>query len=67
MTDRKMWKSGLSIGQLSEAALERAAAAGLDLVEVSGIDDNANWEKVPEWEKKNLEAINLVGDVIKAG
>ena len=52
MTDRKMWKSGLSIGQISEKALENAAAAGLDLVEISGIDDVANWEKIPEWEKK---------------
>ena len=51
MTDRKQWKSGLSIGTLSENALRRAAVAGLDLVEVSGIDDPANWANVPAWEK----------------
>ena len=49
MTDRKMWKTGLSIGRVSEDALRRAAQAGLDLVEISCIDDPANWEKVPEW------------------
>lgn len=52
MTDRKMWKTGLSIGRVSEDALRRAAQAGLDLVEISCIDDPANWEKVPEWEAK---------------
>ena len=54
MTDRKQWKTGLSIGRLSEESLQRAAAAGLDLVEISCIkdDDPANWELVPEWEKK---------------
>lgn len=54
MTDRKLWKTGLSIGRVSEASLERAAAAGLDLVEISCIqdDDFSNWEKVPQWEKK---------------
>ncbi len=54
MTDRKMWKTGLSIGRLSEESLDRAAKAGLDLVEISCIkdDDPANWKLVPEWEKK---------------
>ncbi len=52
MTDRKQWKTGLSIGCVSEEALERAAAAKLDLVEICAIDDPANWEKIPEWEKK---------------
>ncbi len=47
-----MWKTGLSFGILTEEKLERAAAAGLNLVEISGIDDPANWEKVPEWEAK---------------
>ncbi len=52
MTDRKMWKTGLSFGILTEEKLKNAAIAGLDLVEISGIDDPANWEKVPEWEAK---------------
>ena len=54
MTDRKQWKTGLSIGRLSEESLQRAADAGLDLVEISCIkdDDPANWALVPEWEKK---------------
>ena len=52
MTDRKMWKTGLSFGMLTEEKLKKAAIAGLDLVEISGIDDPANWEKVPEWEAK---------------
>ncbi len=51
MTDRKTWKTGLSIGMVSEEALKKAADAKLDLVEISGIDDPANWEKIPEWEK----------------
>ena len=34
MTDRKQWKSGLSIGRLSEESLDAAAKAGLDLVEI---------------------------------
>ena len=53
MTDRKMWKTGLSFGTVTEEKLMKAAADGLDLVEISGIDDPANWEKVPEWEKKS--------------
>jgi len=52
MTDRKMWKTGLSFGAVSEQKLYIAAVAGLDLVEISGIDDPANWSKIPEWEKK---------------
>lgn len=51
MTDRKMWKTGLSFGMVTEEKLMKAAADGLDLVEINGIDDPANWEKVPEWEK----------------
>ncbi|MBO5221501.1 MAG: sugar phosphate isomerase/epimerase [Clostridia bacterium] len=51
MTDRKMWKTGLSFGAVSEAKLKKAAIDGLDLVEINGIDDPANWEKVPQWEK----------------
>lgn len=51
MTDRKMWKTGLSFGVVTEAKLMKAAADGLDLVEITGIDDPANWEKIPEWEK----------------
>ncbi len=53
MTDRKMWKTGLSFGMVTEEKLMKAAADGLDLVEISGIDDPANWEKIPEWEKKS--------------
>lgn len=53
MTDRKMWKTGLSFGLLTEEKLEKAAAVvGLDMVEISGIDDPSNWGKVPEWEAK---------------
>ena len=51
MTDRKTWKTGLSFGMVTEEKLMKAAAAGLDLVEINGIDDPANWEKVPEWER----------------
>ena len=54
MTDRKQWKTGLSIGRASEESLQHAADAGLDLVEISCIqdDDPANWALVPECEKK---------------
>ncbi|MBO5213399.1 MAG: sugar phosphate isomerase/epimerase [Clostridia bacterium] len=53
MTDRKLWKTGISIRTLSEAEMKKVADAGLDLMEIHGnIDDPANWEKVPEWEKK---------------
>lgn len=51
MTDRKLWKTGLSIGGLSEASLEHAANAGLQVVECCGIDRPENWKKVPEWVK----------------
>ncbi len=55
MTDRKMWKTGLSIGTCSDDALQRAAKAGLDLVEVCAIKDGdaSNWKKVPQWEKES--------------
>jgi len=53
MTDRKMWKTGLSFGAVSEAKLKKAAIDGLDLVEINGIDDPANWEKIPQWEKES--------------
>ena len=53
MTDRRMWKTGLSFGAVSEEKLYKAAVAGLDLVEISDIDDPANWSKIPEWEKKS--------------
>ena len=52
MTDRKAWKTGLSIGCISHQAMKDAAAAGLDLVEINAIDDSANWEKIPQWEKE---------------
>lgn len=52
MTDRKTWKTGLSIGILSEEALHNAAKAGLDLVEINGIDDVRHWKEVPRWEQE---------------
>lgn len=52
MTDRKMWKTGLSFGAVSLAKLQRAARAGLNLVEINGIDDPENWSKVPQWEQE---------------
>ncbi len=54
MTDRKMWKTGLSVGRLYETSLERAARAGLDLLEISCIqnDDVTLWKKVPQWEQE---------------
>ena len=52
MTDRKNWKTGLSIGKISEKALEKAAEASLDAVEICGIDGNdSDWKKVPGWAK----------------
>ncbi len=51
MTDRRNWKTGLSIGSLGEAALEKAAAAGIDVVEFSGFDEGADPKKVPGWAK----------------
>lgn len=53
MTNRKLWQTGFSIGTVSESALDRAASAGLDLVEICGIDDSDNWKKIPEWSKKS--------------
>ena len=51
MTDRRSWKTGLSVGTLSEAALEKAAAAGIEVVEFSGIEEGADWKKAPAWSK----------------
>ena len=53
MSDRKMWKTGLSFGMVTEAKLMKAAGCGLDLVEINGIDDPENWSKIPEWEAKS--------------
>ena len=51
MTDRKQWKTGLSIGRVSQAALEHAAKAQLDVVEISCIenDDPNKWKEIPAW------------------
>ena len=51
MTDRKIWKTGLSFGIVTEEKLYRAAAAGLDLVETNGVEDPSDWAKIPQWEK----------------
>ena len=53
MTDRRKWKTGLSIGALSEEALERAAKARLDLVEINALKEDTpeEWKKIPEWSK----------------
>lgn len=51
MTDRKTWKTGFSFGAVSEEKLNRAARAGLDLVEINGVDDPENWDKIPQWER----------------
>ena len=54
MTDRKNWKTGLSIGRVSEEALEHAAKAQLDVVEISGVagDDVSLWKEIPSWSAK---------------
>jgi len=51
MTDRGKWKTGLSIGKVSREALERAANAKIDLVEINGIenDDQTKWRQIPSW------------------
>lgn len=53
MTDRKSWRTGLSIGPVSEEKLKRASLAGIELVEVSGIEGEAgDWKKIPAWSRE---------------
>lgn len=49
MTDRKQWKTGLSIGHLSPKALERLAKAGVQVVEIHGLEEDSLWHEVPRW------------------
>lgn len=74
MTDRNAWKTGLSIGLVGRAALEKAADAGLDLVEIFGVDGDRHtedgiWKSLAGWSKEtgvDIWSIHLpFGDAIK--
>ncbi|MBQ9544036.1 MAG: hypothetical protein IJV00_02780, partial [Clostridia bacterium] len=53
MTDRRNWKTGFSVGLVGEEYLKKAAEAGIDVVEIFGVDGpNEIWEKLPLWQEQ---------------
>ncbi|MBQ9544035.1 MAG: sugar phosphate isomerase/epimerase [Clostridia bacterium] len=51
MTDRQNWKTGLSIGALGEASLERAAKAGIEAVEFARFEEGADPKNLSAYAK----------------
>lgn len=51
MSDRKLWKTGLSIGIASEGWFRNGAQSGLDVFEIADFEGypSIDWENIPKW------------------
>ncbi len=49
MTNRFDWKTGRSVGWVSEAILQECAQTGVQCIEICGIAKEEDWAKVPSW------------------
>lgn len=54
MTDRKLWKTGLSAGLVSEGWFQLAAEIGIDALELADAEgyEPTDWKNVPKWSKQ---------------
>lgn len=56
MTDRKMWKTGRSVGGICEEYMEESMNAGISALEISALDtvviEDSVWKKIPKWSKR---------------